>query len=186
MKRQFIFGTILSAAFAVGAAAQQPPTSAQTPGQSSEASKTVTMAGCLQSAGASSTTPGAPASATAGAAGGFILANASAKTAGGSSPSSTGSAAGTPTGSSSAGAGASTGTSGSRPGSMAGTTYRLTGGDDKDLQKYVGQKIEVTGSVSARGAGSSAEPSASAPTSGAAAQALSVTSVKPTGERCGQ
>ena len=183
MKRQIIFGTLLSAALATGVAAQQPPASGDPgsrPGQSSDSAQTITVSGCLAAApgGASSTTPGA-ASPSAGPSGGFVLNSATTGTmAKGSSP----------TGAPGAAPGA-TGTSGS----SAGTTYRLVGGDSEDLQKNVGKKVEVTGSVAARGASrpsadaaSPAAPGSTASGSGMAAQAFQVKSIRATGESCSQ
>ena len=77
-----------------------------------------------------------------------------------------------------------TGTSGA-----AGTTYKLVGGDSEDLQKNVGKKVEVTGSV-ARGASSSpSSPSSPAGASGSSAsasgQSFQVKSIRATGDSCG-
>src|SRR6185503_18829113 len=83
MKRQIIFGTLFSAALAVGVTAQEPTPSPGQPGQppssqSADAARTVTMAGCLQAssgaggAGAAAATP-AP-STPSQSSGGFILA----------------------------------------------------------------------------------------------------------------
>ena len=62
MKRQIIFGTMLSAVIATGVAAQQPPASGDPgsrPGQSSDSAQTITVTGCLAAApaGASSMPP---------------------------------------------------------------------------------------------------------------------------------
>ena len=74
MKRQIIFGTMLSAVIATGVAAQQPPASGDPgarPGQSSDSAQTITVTGCLAAASAgASTAPGA-ASPSAGASGGI-------------------------------------------------------------------------------------------------------------------
>jgi hypothetical protein len=185
MKRQLMFGTMLSAVLAVGVGAQQPPASgspspqtppSERPAQSQAQSMTVT--GCLEAASAAA--GGAPAAAAepgAKPAGGFVLTNV---TAGGSAAKAPGAATGT------TGAGA-TGTSGS-----IASRYRLTGGESQNLQQYVGQKVEVTGSA-AGGSGSSPSASPGAPGApGAAApggsrgqdQALRVTSVRPTGDKC--
>ena len=121
MKRQFLFGTMLSVALAVGVSAQapqsQPQPQPQPPaGQSqpqterSPAQSGQTFTGCVEEASGSS--------APAGASGGFVLTNI------------------TPGGSSASGS-----TAGSAAGSTAGTTgsarpssYRLTGGED--LKQY--------------------------------------------------
>ena len=204
MKRQIIFGTVLSAALAVGVAAQQPPAGSagerqQPAGQATDPARTVTISGCLQAststgAGAAATpAPGAPATPSQ-ASSGFILTNASR----------TGTTAeATPT------PGAATGSTERNPAGvgttgMAASTYRLMGGEDKDLQQYVGQKVEVTGTLSGRGMGSGGAagagrpspdepPAPGAPAAGAttpagqpAGPALRVSSVRPTGERCSQ
>ena len=190
MKRQLMFGTMLSAALAVGVGAQQPPASGssspQTPPSERPAqsqAQPMTVTGCLEAASAAG--GGAPAAAAepgapgAKAAGGFVLTNV---TAGGSAAKAPGAATGA------TGAGA-TGTSGSTA-----SRYRLTGGESQNLQQYVGQKVEVTGSA-AGGSGSS--PSASPGAAGAPGasasggsrgqdQALRVTSVRPTGDKCNQ
>jgi hypothetical protein len=188
MKRQIIFGTMLSAALAVGVAAQQPPSAPgqppSTPSTSSsqsqsDSAKTVTMTGCLQAAsssgGGAAAQPGAPGAPGAGAgasqAKSFILASASPAGSASKEPGAPGAPA------------ATAGTSGS------GSTYRLTGGDDQNLEKYIGQRVEVTGRLSGRSAGSSS--GAGAPGAGAGASgssqsgpALSVSSVRSTGESC--
>jgi hypothetical protein len=180
MKRQLIFGTILSAVMATGVAAQQPPASgdpAARTGQSSDSAQTITVTGCLAAAPAgASTAPGA-ASPSAGS-GGFVLNNATTGTmAKGSSP----------TGAPGASPGA-TGTSGA-----AGTSYKLVGGDSEDLQKNVGKKVEVTGSVAARASSSPSSPSSpsgspagAASGSSASAQAFQVKSIRATGDSCSQ
>ena len=220
MKRQLIFGTMLSAALAVGVAAQepttkspaQPPTTTQQPttqppseptgtsGQTgartgadkTQSGQSMTLTGCLQSssasssAGASPTTgAGAPAAGSSSAArGGFILTDV--KPAGSMAGNST-----SPGGA--ATAGGATGTSGTA--STGASTYHLTGGESQNLQQYVGQKVEVTGSV-AGGAGSPSSttttPGAAGSPAGASAsgrsqdQAFRVTSVRPTGDKCNQ
>lgn len=184
-----MFGTMLSAALAVGVAAQQPPpagaptgASPQPPGGDRPAAQSMTVTGCLEAASAAGGAPAAaaePGAPGAKAAGGFVLTNV---TAGGSAAKAPGAATGA------TGAGA-TGTSGSTA-----SRYRLTGGESQNLQQYVGQKVEVTGSA-AGGSGSS--PSASPGAAGAPGasasggsrgqdQALRVTSVRPTGDKCNQ
>jgi hypothetical protein len=186
MKRQLIFGTMLSATLAVGVAAQQPPASGSTPpaGQppSDRASQSMTLTGCLKEApGGGGGGAAAPGGATAGASqarGGFILTDA--KPAGSMAGGATAPGAATGT----AGAGA-TGTTGS-----AQSTYRLTGGDN--LQQYVGQKVEVTGTAASAASsgspsspGAPASPGAEKPASGSGqGPALRVTTVRPTGDKC--
>ncbi len=199
MKRQLMFGTMLSAVLAVGVAAQQPPASGagptgaspQTP--SDKPAQSMTVTGCLQAAseGAGGAAAGAAAEASPGtqARGGFVLTNVT--PAGSMASGSTAPGAKTP--------GSATGTTGGGATGTAGTTarYRLTGGEN--LQQYVGQKVEVTGSI-AGGSGSGSSSATPAPgaagsaagsaTSGSSrgqdGQALRVASVRPTGERCSQ
>jgi hypothetical protein len=185
MKRQLMFGTMLSAALAVGVAAQQPPAGGSPAGSPQPpsdrpAAQSMTVTGCLQAA--SDAAGGAPAAAAepaaAGAkAGGFVLTNV------------------TPAGSAASGAktpGAATGTTGAgatgTSGSSAASRYRLTGGEN--LQQYVGQKVEVTGSVAGGSGASSTAPGAAGSPAGASAsgrsqdQSFRVASVRPTGDKC--
>ena len=97
MKRQFLFGTVLAAAMAVGVGAQTPqtpppsqtPSPTQAPTSSSmdrqSASKSVTLTGCVEKAGSSSSAAGT-AGTTGASASQFVLKNVAA---GGSSSSST-------------------------------------------------------------------------------------------------
>jgi hypothetical protein len=201
MKRQLMFGTMLSAALAVGVGAQQPPASTgASPQTPSSSAPPMTVTGCLQAAsdaagGAGAAGAAATAAPGAQARGGFILTNvtpAGSMAGGATAPGgSTSSATGT---SGTAKGGAATG------GAAARSTYRLIGGEN--LQQHVGQKVEVTGTVAA-GAGSSSSsaapgaaaapgaPAGSPAGAGASAsssspdgQALRVTSVRPTGEKC--
>jgi hypothetical protein len=90
-------------------------------------------------------------------------------------------------------AGTATGTSGSAAGRTA-SSYRLTGGESQNLQQYVGQRVEVTGSVAGSAGSSSSGGASTAGTTGASAAgsmsgsqaALRVVSVRPTGEKCSQ
>ena len=188
MKRQLIFGTMLSATLAVGVAAQQPPASGSTPpaGQPPSdrpsASQSLTLTGCLKEApgggGGAATAPGGATAGASQARGGFILSDA--KPAGSMAGGAT--SPGAATGTSGAGA---TGTAGS---AGAQSTYRLTGGDN--LQQYVGQKVELTGtpasgSSSGSPSGAPASPGAEKPASGSGqGPALRVTTVRPTGDKC--
>ena len=185
MKRQLIFGTMLSATLAVGVAAQQPPASGSTPpaGQPPSdrpsASQSLTLTGCLKEApggGAAATAPGGATAGASQARGGFILTDA--KPAGSMAGGATAPGAATGT----AGAGA-TGTTGS---ASAQSTYRLTGGDN--LKQYVGQKVELTGTAasgSPSSPGAPASPGAEKPASGSGqGPALRVTTVRPTGDKC--
>jgi hypothetical protein len=96
---------------------------------------------------------------------------------------------------SAAGAGAGAGAAGTagtagKSSTSGGSTYRLTGGDDKDLQDNVGKRVEVTGTMGDRGsssssgaagagAGASGSSSASGPT-------LRVSSIRATGASCSE
>ena len=172
MKRQLIFGTVLSAALAVGVGAQQPPASGgatgaspQTPGASDRPAQSMTVTGCLASSDAGAgagAAAAAPATPGAQARGGFILkdvtpAGSMAKGSTAPGTAAPGSATGT------------TGTAGTAAGGSTASTYRLTGGDN--LQQYVGQKVEVTGSVAAASGSSSPSSTPGSPAAGAGASA---------------
>ena len=131
MKRQMVFATAFSAALAVGAAAQTG-TGAQTGAQDTQKSQQVTMTGCLQkaTAGTAGTSGTAETGATGSKSDQFILANA---TPGSASTSGTAGTTGTPP-------------SGAASSSM-GNKYRLIGGDDEDLQKYLNSKVEIRGTI---------------------------------------
>ena len=121
MKQSFVFATIFSSALAISAAAQTQP-----PGQEKTAqAQEVTVSGCLQSApssssGAATGTTGATSSASRG--DHFMLTNA--KMAGGSATSGTSSTAGA---------------------SMS--QFKLEGGSQSDLKKYVNSQVEVRGKL---------------------------------------
>lgn len=176
MKRQFLFGTMLTTVLAIGASAQTPQTppagqgstatpsdTRSQPGQN-QSGQSLTLTGCLQPAsqtpgGAStgagaagagagaSTGAGSTASASGQRGGNYILTNVSPSSAAGSAGA-TG-AAGT------AGTGAATGAASTGSTAASGapaTSYRLMGGDSQNLSQYVGQRVEVTGTVSGAGA----------------------------------
>jgi hypothetical protein len=177
MKRQFIFGTMLTAALTFGVSAQTPQSGGQsgpsqggqsqgstgdrTQGSQSQerrqdqAQRQVTLIGCVQAGGthmAGGASPGGAGSTASsqGADAGFMLTNVSpgGTMAGGASPQtgSTG-AAGTSGAAGSATAGA--GMAGAGAGS-----YRLTGG--QNLKQYVGQRVEVSGTLVTEAGGSGA------------------------------
>src|SRR5918912_3129244 len=127
MRRQFIFGTMLTAALAVGAGAQEPGQT-RASGQGNRNGQTVTVAGCLQAANRPGT--GAGQTATGGdttsrqqgdrAAGGqYILTNASMSSTGAGTSGTGGTGTGA-TGTGAAGTGAGTGAAGTGTGA-AGT-----------------------------------------------------------------
>lgn len=143
MKRQIIFGTMLSAALTVGVSAQSGgqayPGSDQESSKSSKSAQTVTLTGCLESG---STAAGSDTSAM-GQSGtskatdrDFVLTNAS--PAGGSTGTSGTGAPGSTAG------GAATGGAGSS--SATASTYKLSGSTG-ELKKLVNHKVEVTGRV---------------------------------------
>ena len=176
MKRLVMCGMVLGTTLAIGVGAQEPTPRPPAAGQPTtyppaaasmdqRAGQKVTVTGCLQSA---SMLPGAPPSAEpAPGAAGYILTKASSDTA--SSTAKPG-APGEP---------AAAGTTG-----IAGKTYRLVGGESQDLKQFVGQRVEVTGTVSnvsmkPESPGAAPEPGAAA--SGrdkAPAQSLTVTTIK--------
>jgi hypothetical protein len=171
MKQQVIFGTLLSASMAVALSAQQPqggqPAGASGSQNQSAAAEgqTVTLTGCIQPAGQmAGGTPGSSATgAGTGAAQrsqGYILKIGSGSTTGASGSSASGTTsgtAGTGTGATGTRTGSSTGGSGSSAASSQSSSYQLVGGDDQKLQQYVGQRVEVTGTLSGRqGVGGSA------------------------------
>ena len=133
MKRQMFFATAFSAALAVGVAAQTGTgTGAQTGAQETQKAQQVTMTGCLQKAtpGTAGTSGTAEPGATASKSDQFILANA------------------TPASASTSGTAGTTGTPPSgAPSSSMGNKYRLIGGDDEDLQKYMNSKVEIRGTI---------------------------------------
>jgi hypothetical protein len=181
MKRQFVFGTMFVAALAVSASAQQtyPQTQGQSDRQTSGQNQAITLTGCLVTAdslGAAHGATGAAGTATGSATGSATGTTSSAATAAGGDKqyvlthASMGSASGTTaagttgtgtTGSGTTGSGttgsATSGTTGS--GSIAGAAargvmYRLMGGDNEQLQQFVNSRVEVSGTLNNRGAGS--------------------------------
>jgi hypothetical protein len=191
MKRQVFCGALLSTTVAIGLGAQEPQSSQPTATraeQSGRSAQTVTVTGCLQSgskaAGAADTTgarTGAATSQSGQQAGGYILTNVSTSTGSGAATgAATTSPSGSPTGSTPGSPGSTPGSPGSsttpgkqgtptmdmsRGGHMA-STYRLMGSDDQ-LRQYVGQRVEVTGTVSGgemREGGKPSTGSATSPT----------------------
>jgi hypothetical protein len=126
--------------------------------KSTDDKNSVTVTGCLRddSRGAAGSTSS----------GGYILANA--KMAAGAS-SSTGATAGT----------TPTGTAGTSPGSTmsTGSSYLLEG-QDSDLKKHVGHRIEVTGTIDNTKSSEAAPPTTAGAASSTAAQRLKVSSIR--------
>ena len=158
MKRQMFLATALSAAFAVSVAAQNPPTTAQTP-PSQEKAQQVTLTGCLtqSSASATGTTGTAGTSATPQ----FILTNA---TTGSGSPSS------------------ATGTSGAAS-ATAGKSFKLMG-SSSDLKDHVNAKVEVKGTIEKASAYPSGGAAAGTSASDKDMQTFRVTSVRKIADTC--
>ena len=167
MKRQFLFGTVLAAAMAVGVGAQAPqtpppsqtPTPTQAPTSSMDRSsgmgKSVTLTGCVAKAGSSSSAAGT-AGTTGASASQFVLKNVAA---GGSSASST------------------TGTSGSTLNPSWQNGLNLSAGSE-DLEKHLNKKVEIKGTVD-----TSASSAASA-TAGSDLATLKVRSIKDIADTC--
>jgi len=128
MRRHLMFGTVFSAALAVGAFAQTP--AEQAGAAKSDSAPTITVSGCLRSADAKATAGSATAAPSAGAnrAGGFILTDVS------------------PSGTEAAGAAAPATPTGTA-GAAEKKGYRLSG-SSSELSSLVGKRVEVTGSLS--------------------------------------
>lgn len=168
MRRQIFFGTVLSAALAVGVSAQSG--TAQSDRMSG--GKTVTVTGCLQSgssssaAGTTGTSPSpstSPSTAADTSGGQYVLMNAQPS----ASASTTTSTAGT------------TGSSSTAPSSWA-SGLKLSGSTE-DLSKLVNHKVEIKGSVD-ESSSSSTSPSASSMSS--SKPTLKVTSVRDIADSC--
>ena len=177
MKRQFLFGTVLAAAMAVGVGAQTPdPASPQTPpasptsqsptsqtppsspsmGQSSKAGQTVTLTGCVERGSAGGATAGTT-GATSPSAGAsqFVLKNVAA---GGGSSSST------------------AGTSGTTISPSWQNGLALSAGSE-DLDKHVNHKVEIKGKVDTAASATGAASSTDMPT-------LKISSIKDLADTC--
>lgn len=140
MKRQLMFGAMLSAVLVAGAAAQQPAQT--TPQSQGEKDKTVTLVGCLQPADKGGPPTGTTGDTTSRQQSNreehYVLANATM-----SSASSASGTSGTATGARTGG----TGTTGAT-GSMSGAkSYRLIATDSQDLDRLVNSRVEVTGTI---------------------------------------
>jgi hypothetical protein len=163
MKRHVLFGTMLSAALAVGLSAQTGSAGSQTPGQQSQQSQNqqqVTVTGCLMEG----------AGTMAGASGGTATATGSGTSTGTGTSGTSGTQTGTQRSGSmdakfhltnaqvtpsdktaTSGTGTSgTGTSGTASGTSGTTSemkVQLVGGDNQDLQRYVNSRVEVRGTL---------------------------------------
>jgi hypothetical protein len=201
MRREFVLGAVMATVMAVGLGAQTtppssspttPPSTSQSPSERDQSSsgKEVTVTGCLMSAdqwkggtaGTAGTTgatgaPGSTSASRSSGSGGFVLTDVSmgASTGSYSSPS-------TGTSPSASAGGASSSTNADKNALM------LTGKDD-DLQKNVGKRVEVKGTLdksASSGDTSMTNPPSTAGTSGSMASGgtLRVTSVKETSGSC--
>jgi len=183
MRRHFMFATVLAAAMSVGASAQSGTGQAGTAGQGgtmgqSEPSRsaekqaknkneTVTLTGCIQS--------------------GTQTSSSTAGTSGTSASSSSSGTMGT--------AGNASGAAGAQfvlanitgaPASLSGANSVALSGKEKDLQKHVGHKVEITGKLEAtspRASSSYGGAPGAAGTSGSA-ETLKVSSIKMLAESC--
>jgi hypothetical protein len=171
MKTRFVWTTATAAVLALGltAKAQTPPPPSQpdrprdTMAQS-DTQKEITLTGCVQKAdqtsSPSSTSPSGSTPPTSARSGSddakYILANASMGS----------------------GASGATGTAGSTPSASpaGGMTYKLKGEED-DLAKFVGQRVEVRGRLDDKMSSSGSTPSGSTP-SASADKILKVSSVR--------
>ncbi len=203
MRREFVVGAVMAAAMAVGLSAQTtPPSGGQsTPPSSSQSSydrdqsnrgSAVTVTGCLMSAdqwkggtaGTSGSTgstgaPGSTSASRSSGASGFVLTDVS---------------MGSSTGSSSSSPSATSGTTGAGAGATASGTSSsekaiMLKGKDEDLQKNVGKRVEVRGTLDKSSASSDpsmTNPPSTAGTAGstAAGGTLHVTSIKETSGSC--
>jgi hypothetical protein len=207
MKRNLLFGTVLSAALAAGVAAQGGSTATgQSSSKTQDQQNQVTVTGCLQNAdmagaGAAGTagstsgsagTSGAAGQSTASGGAQFMLTNATmAKT----SASGTSGTATSGTGTSGTASGTSTsGTSGA----AGANRFLLVGGNQQNLKQYLNSQVEVQGrldqSKGAAGAGSTATGTGSTTSGSATAgqssgrmadvQRLQVTSVRQIATTC--
>jgi hypothetical protein len=160
--------TAFSAALAVSAAAQQPPTGTESPSQERQSSQQVTMSGCLEHAKAVAGTTGTPTGASGSEE--FVLANAKPSSASGAAPGTAGTAGAPDAASSSMGA-----------------KYRLVGGDKDDLQKYLNSQVEIRGTLdksSAAGAAAGAATGAAGAGKSEELPILRVTSIKQIASSC--
>jgi hypothetical protein len=158
MKRQMILATAFSAAFAVSVAAQDPPSTAQTPSQ--EKAQQVTLTGCLTQASPSAT--GTAGTAGTSATPQFVLTNA---TPGSGAPSS------------------ATGTSGAASSTAMGKSFKLMG-SSSDLKDHINAKVEVKGTIEKSSAYPSGGAAAGTSASDKDMQTLRVTSVRKIADTC--
>ncbi|HEX2343588.1 MAG TPA: hypothetical protein VHI98_24170 [Vicinamibacterales bacterium] len=185
MNTRFVWSTGTAAVLALGltAQAQTPPPPSQpdrpkdTMYQSDDRQKEITLTGCVQKADMTSSSP-------------------SGSTSPGGTPSTS-----APSGSDdakyiltsasmSSGTSGATGTTGSTAGSTgssaSGTTYKLKG-EEEDLAKFVGQRVEVRGRLDDKMSGSSTGSTASGSSaSGSADKVLKVSSVRQMSGSCGE
>jgi len=196
MRRHFMFATVLAAAMSVGASAQSGTGQTGTAGQGSttgqsepnrspekqakDKNENVTVTGCIQSANQSgSTAAKSGSSASAGSAGGSATSGSDTMGTSGSA-SNASRAAGTQF--------VLTNVTGA-PAPLSGVDHLSLSGKEKDLQKHVGQKVEITGKLEnpkAGGSSSYGSPAGATGTSGTSAGAgtLKVSSIKKVADSC--
>lgn len=162
MKREMFFATVFSAALAVGVAAQNPPSTAQTPSQDRQ----VTVTGCLAQAPSSSATGTSGTAGTSAGAAQYILKDATMG----------------------AGAAGSTGTSGTGASASAmGKSYKLIGGSADDFKSNVNAKVEIKGTLQPASGAPSSGTATTPPASGQSDKDLAtlrVTSVRKIADTC--
>jgi hypothetical protein len=147
MKRNIFFGTLFSAALAVGVAAQGTATGSQQSSAQNQRNQQVTVTGCLKTADSAGATAGTTGTGTAGSQAGstarggaqFMLTDAKITSRG--SGAATSGTSGTGTGTGAAGAGASA------TGASENNRFLLTGGDQQDLKKYLNSEVEIRGTL---------------------------------------
>jgi hypothetical protein len=183
MNTRFVWSTATAAVLALGLTAQAqtppPPSQPDRPRDTmaqSDTQKEITLTGCVQKADMTSASPsgsttpgGTPSTSARSDDAKYILTSASM----------------------SSGASGATGTAGSTPGATgssaaSGMTYKLKGEED-DLAKFVGQRVEVRGRLDDKMSGSSSGSTASGSSASASAdKVLKVSSVRQTSGSCGE
>jgi hypothetical protein len=182
MNTRFVWSTTTAAVLALGLTAQAqtppPPSQPDRPRDTmaqSDTQKEITLTGCVQKADMTSSSPsgsttpsGAPSARSGSDDAKYILASAT------------------------MGAASATGTTGSTPGATAGTagtgmSYKLKGEED-DLAKFVGQRVEVRGRLEDKMGSSSGTAAGTAGSSASSRddKVVKVSSVRATSGSCGE
>ena len=146
MKRNMLFGTMLSAVLAVGLNAQTGTQTPATQGQESQKQQQVTVTGCLmEGAGMTAGATGTGSGTSTGTSGTQTSAQRSGST---DAKFHLTNAQITPAGKTATGGTGTTGTTGAPSGTTGATSntkVQLVGGDQQDLQRYINSQVEVTG-----------------------------------------